>query len=139
MLTRILPIAATALSLSATLAPAQVFALADEAPAAREATSPVMPAATAVLAMQPGTGLGVPIAGPRLDGSRLGITAMSATAHGAFDPTPQPSIARRRGVPQMIIGGAAILGGAIVGGDAGAIVSLAGLGYGLFGLYLYLQ
>ena len=56
-----------------------------------------------------------------------------------MSPAPQPPITRKRGVPQLIIGGAAILGGAIVGGDAGGIVSLAGLGYGLYGLYLYLQ
>ena len=51
-----------------------------------------------------------------------------------------PAVRRTgNGVPQMVIGGAAILGGAIVGGDAGGIVSLAGLGVGLYGLYLYLQ
>ena len=69
----------------------------------------------------------------------MGVSAVRETATLALDPVPQPSISRKRGVPQMIIGGAAILGGAIVGGDAGGIVSLAGLGFGLYGLYLYLQ
>lgn len=81
----------------------------------------------------------VSIAGPRLDRARIGIAVAHETSSAAFAAVPQPSISRRRGVPQMIIGGAAILGGAIVGGDAGGIVSLAGLGYGLYGLYLYLQ
>lgn len=39
----------------------------------------------------------------------------------------------------MIIGGAALLGGAIIGDDAGQIVMLGGLGVGLYGLYLHLQ
>ena len=39
----------------------------------------------------------------------------------------------------MIIGGAALLAGAIIGGDAGTIVMLGGAGVGLYGLYLFLQ
>ena len=79
------------------------------------------------------------LAGPRRDRARAAITVARQVTSDALDPVPQPAIARKRGVPQMIIGGAAILGGAIVGGDAGGIVSLAGLGHGLYGLYLYLQ
>lgn len=62
--------------------------------------------------------------------------ARSATS---TSPALQPPVTRRRGVPQMIIGGAALVGGAIIGGDAGTLVMLGGLGYGLYGLYLYLQ
>jgi hypothetical protein len=39
----------------------------------------------------------------------------------------------------MIIGAAAIVGGSLVGGTGGYIVSLAGLGVGLYGLYLFLE
>lgn len=39
----------------------------------------------------------------------------------------------------MIIGGAAFLAGAIIGGDAGTIVMIGGAAIGLWGLYLYLQ
>lgn len=39
----------------------------------------------------------------------------------------------------MIVGGAAVLTGAIAGGDAGTILIVGGAGFGLYGLYLYLQ
>ena len=97
--------------------------------------------------------------GPRMDLARAGVSAAvplaslplgSAALVTADEPvatapvilpaaSPQNPNLRRRGVPQMIIGGVAIVGGALVGGDAGAIVSLAGLGYGIYGLYLYLN
>lgn len=79
------------------------------------------------------------VAGPRVDQTRVGIAVVRGAWSGALPTVPQPAITRRKGVPQMIIGGAAILGGAVVGGDAGNIVGLAGLGYGLYGLYLYLH
>ena len=84
-------------------------------------------------------------AGPRLEQARAGVSvtrdaALEASREAsALAVTPQPSITRRRGVPQMIIGGAALLGGAIIGDDVGSIVMLGGLGFGLYGLYLYLQ
>ncbi len=81
-------------------------------------------------------------AGPRIDGTRIGMQVVQAARMvdaEAPRATPQGPNLRRRGVPQMIIGGAALLGGAIIGDDAGAIISIAGLGVGLWGLYLYLQ
>lgn len=39
----------------------------------------------------------------------------------------------------MIVGGAAIIGGLLVGGDVGYVVSVAGLGVGLYGLWEYLK
>ena len=39
----------------------------------------------------------------------------------------------------MIVGGAAFLAGAIIGGDAGTIIMVGGAAVGLYGLYLYLQ
>ena len=44
----------------------------------------------------------------------------------------------RQGRNLMIIGGAAFIAGAVIGGDAGTIVMLGGAGVGLYGLYLYL-
>ena len=82
-------------------------------------------------------------AGPRADALQAGVRAQAAVVAiagaTAESPTPQPELARKRGGPQMIIGGVALVGGAVVGGDVGTIVMLAGLGYGLYGLYLYLQ
>jgi hypothetical protein len=39
----------------------------------------------------------------------------------------------------MIVGGAGIITGAIIGGDAGTVIIIGGAGVGLYGLYLFLQ
>jgi hypothetical protein len=48
---------------------------------------------------------------------------------------------RRFGTSQtlMIVGGATLLAGAILGGDAGTIMMVGGAGIGIYGLYLYLH
>jgi hypothetical protein len=43
------------------------------------------------------------------------------------------------GVPLMVVGGAAIIGGLLVGGNAGGAIAVGGLLVGLYGLYEYLQ
>ncbi|MFN8665987.1 MAG: hypothetical protein U0164_02185 [Gemmatimonadaceae bacterium] len=37
-----------------------------------------------------------------------------------------------------IVGGAAFLGGVIIGGDAGTVIAVGGLGVGVYGLWLWL-
>ena len=44
-----------------------------------------------------------------------------------------------RNVQLMLVGGVALLTGAIIGGDAGTIVMIGGAGIGLYGLWRYLQ
>ena len=127
-LRRTLPLALIALTLGATGASAQA-AVAMDILAAPVAQAPVTVAPAESAA---------PLAGPRLDQGRIGMAVVREAASSAPTPVPQ-EISRRRGVPQMIIGGAAILGGALVGDDAGSIISVAGLVYGLYGLYLYMQ
>jgi hypothetical protein len=39
----------------------------------------------------------------------------------------------------MIVGGAGLLAGLIIGGDAGTALAVGGAVIGLYGLYLYLQ
>lgn len=78
-------------------------------------------------------------AGPRLDAARTGIVLAPVVASEPMVPAPMYRKANVRGRNLMILGGAAILGGAIVGGDAGNLVSLGGLGVGLYGLYIYLN
>lgn len=39
----------------------------------------------------------------------------------------------------MVIGGAAFVGGLLIGDDAGTAIAVAGLGVGIYGLYLYLR
>jgi hypothetical protein len=39
----------------------------------------------------------------------------------------------------MVVGGAAFVGGLLVGDDAGTAIAVVGLGIGLYGLYLYMR
>lgn len=118
---------------------ALLAALPVTAPAAQQAAPIADAAATSSPLAAPAAT--ATLAGPRLEASRAGIVAPASTIGVAetAQPAPQNPALRRRGVPQMIIGGAALIGGAIIGDDAGAIISIAGLGVGLWGLWLYLQ
>lgn len=79
--------------------------------------------------------------GPRLELARAGVAPQSLvavqTAPGEELEPQKPAFMRRPGGPLMLIGGIALLGGAIIGGDAGTIVMLGGLGVGIYGVYLY--
>jgi hypothetical protein len=80
-----------------------------------------------------------PVAGPTLDGATVGIKHNDVQATTA--PTNATPAARHGDQPTalMIVGGAAFLAGAIIGGDAGTIIMVGGAAVGLYGLYLYLQ
>ena len=45
----------------------------------------------------------------------------------------------RRGMPLMIVGGAAFIAGLIIGDDAGTAIAVGGAVIGLYGLYLWAQ
>ena len=75
-------------------------------------------------------------AGPTADAAAVGVRQMASGEETA----PQ----RRRGgsapgVALMIVGGAAILVGLVIGSGAGAAIAVAGAVVGLYGLYQYLQ
>ena len=98
------------------LAPvAQPAAASTEAPAATPAPAP---------------------AGPSMDAATAGIHAHvvaddhSADRHGGGLGT---------GGALMIVGGAALIIGLIIGGGAGLVVAIAGAALGLYGLFLFLQ
>jgi hypothetical protein len=80
-----------------------------------------------------------PVAGPTLDGATVGIRHNDVQA--TTTPINATPAARRGDQPTalMIVGGAAFLAGAIIGGDAGTIIMVGGAAVGLYGLYLYLQ
>jgi hypothetical protein len=76
-----------------------------------------------------------PAAGPRVDAAAVGVRHAPATKDAA---------APRRGgygqpVALMVVGGAAVLVGLIIGGGAGAAIAIGGAVAGLIGLYQYLQ
>ena len=68
--------------------------------------------------------------------------ALTVAVRPSLPPVIAPS-ASSAGLSQsqalMIVGGAAILVGAVVGGDAGTVFMVSGAVVGLYGLYKYLQ
>jgi hypothetical protein len=106
------------------IAGALIFALAVSQPAAAQA--PASPAAAAA----PTTSFA-----PTLVATRLGISA-----EGSAPLTVNASAARmgpREGRAIALVGGAAVIAGILIGGDAGTVIAIGGAGVGLFGLYVW--
>ena len=78
------------------------------------------------------------VAGPTLDAAR--VAAAEPTSHELKLTTAAP---RRAGSGQpvalMVVGGAALLTGLIISGDAGTVIAVSGALVGLYGLYQFLQ
>jgi hypothetical protein len=74
--------------------------------------------------------------GPSLASARVASHAIS-TSRGA-PPVIQNRSSNRNSVALMIVGGAALVVGAVIGDDAGTLVMLGGAAVGLYGLYLFL-
>lgn len=73
--------------------------------------------------------------GPSLESATVAV-------HSTNEALSAPKPAGRnvdQGTKLMIVGGAAILTGIVIGGDAGHAISIAGAVVGLIGLYQYLQ
>lgn len=79
-----------------------------------------------------------PASGPTIFAATAAVRPdlrMDASIPGALDVRQQ----LRRSEKLMIVGGAILLAGAIIGGDAGTIIMIGGAGITIYGLYLYLQ
>lgn len=74
--------------------------------------------------------------GPSRASARVASHAVS-TPRGA-PPVLQNKKSSKNALALMIVGGAALVIGAVIGDDAGTIVMLGGAGIGLYGLYLFL-
>ncbi|MBI3504399.1 MAG: hypothetical protein HY059_06120 [Proteobacteria bacterium] len=74
-----------------------------------------------------------PVAGPTQASATVGVRAAAAPL-----ALPKPS-SNGNSPAMMIVGGAALIVGAVVGGQAGTIVMIAGGIIGLVGLWNYLQ
>lgn len=75
-------------------------------------------------------------AGPRLEHTAIAARAASEPVESA---SMQGRPTRSRSVALMIVGGAAIVVGSIIGGDAGTLFAIGGAVALLYGLYHYLQ
>jgi hypothetical protein len=73
-----------------------------------------------------------PLAGPR------DVQAGIARETSSVGSAPMPA-ATSRNVAWMIVGGAALVVGSVIGGDGGTIMMVAGGVIGLVGLFRYLQ
>ena len=62
---------------------------------------------------------------------------VEASAAGPTNVLPQAR--SRRGMPLMVVGGAAFIAGLIIGDDAGTAIAVGGAAIGLYGLYLWAQ
>lgn len=77
------------------------------------------------------------VAGPTVAAASVAVRARpDATTEAA---AMQRSAGLGRSQALMIVGLATLVAGAIIGGDAGTIIMVAGAGIGLYGLYHYLQ
>ena len=67
------------------------------------------------------------------------IAALRLRTEGTA-PVPAPSPGKNsENKALMIVGGAAFVAGALIGGDAGTIIMIGGAGFGLYGLWQYLR
>lgn len=77
------------------------------------------------------------VAGPTLDAARAGVS------HQTSPELKVAAAPRRAGYGQpvalMVVGGAALLTGLIIGDSAGTVIAVGGALVGLYGLYEYLQ
>lgn len=69
----------------------------------------------------------------------LGAPAPVASLPVAGNLPPRKFSSRAPGATLMIVGGACLLAGILVGGDGGTVLILAGIGIGAYGVYLYTQ
>lgn len=91
------------------------------------------------------TGEGVPVvaqpAGPTVAAASVAVQALPASSADAS--AEAAAMQSRAGLGQsralMFVGLATLIAGAVIGGDAGTIIMVAGAGIGLWGLYQYLQ
>ena len=89
-------------------------------------------------AVEPSQSDSVVAAGPTLTNAAIGARHVDATVAAKAAPAA-PRGGRSNGQALMIVGGAAILTGIVVGNNAGYAISIAGAVIGLYGLYEYLQ
>jgi hypothetical protein len=112
-------------------------ALAEPAPAVAVPVTPVTPVAEAAPVDAPAL--------PAADAARAAATrpARPATAHEQATLAGQAAAPQRKSMGQpmalMIVGGAALVTGLIIGGDVGTLFAVGGAAVGLFGLYQYLR
>lgn len=77
---------------------------------------------------------------PSRDAASVAVRAPATTDLASLDDAAPAAAAAQfgRGETLMIVGGAALLTGLIIGDDAGTVIAVSGAIIGIYGLYLYL-
>jgi hypothetical protein len=90
-------------------------------------------------AAQPASDASTPVGvrGPGLASARVAAHAIRSNRNAA-PPVIQNRKSNKNSVALMIVGGVALVVGAVIGDDAGTLVMLGGAGIGLYGLYMFL-
>lgn len=116
--------------------PAAAFAQANGAPAL--APAPV-PAEVTPVPAPPTTARPVARAMARADVAGIQRHEDATDTHTIDAAAASTGLHQGEGVALMVVGGAAMVGGLIVGGDAGTAIAIGGLAIGLVGLYQYVR
>jgi hypothetical protein len=74
-------------------------------------------------------------AGPTLAAARISFSTEDP-APLAMNPAAA-RMSRREGRIFALVGGAAVITGVLIGGDAGTVIAIGGAGLGLYGLYIW--
>ena len=78
--------------------------------------------------------------GPTVAASAVGIRAPSAAKDGASTAASADAhMGAGQNVALMVVGGAAIIIGAVIGGAGGVLLAIGGAAIGLWGLYNFIQ
>jgi len=120
--------------------PAAAFAQSGNATAFADAPAAAIVATTPVPAAAPVTApVTAPAAMVRADVAGIQQHEDVADAHTVNTVAASTGLHQGQGVALMVVGGAAMLGGLIIGGDGGTAIAVGGLAVGLVGLYQYVR
>jgi hypothetical protein len=116
--------------------------LSAQAAASNDSSATVRDSAAVATSVTPRTSpaprAGAPALGAPMTGLRTGVhLAETARPLSPNAAATNPHLGQARAL--MVVGGAALLTGAIIGGDTGTIFMVGGALIGLYGLYQYLQ
>ena len=127
---------ASATSLAAQSASQSVTAADQKAPAAEAANTNTANTNTTTPAQNAGPA--VSSQAPFADNAAVGVRQLAPNAPVPYAPPPRDGT-KSQGVALMIVGGAALLAGAIIGNTGGNVIMVGGVVVGAIGLYKYLQ
>ena len=128
--------ARTARPLAFALAITAVLLAGSTAARAQDVVRAAAPVATAdSVVVAPPTAVQTAPAGPTMDAATVGVRHAPATS--TTEAAPRGGYGQP--VALMVVGGAALLAGLLIGGGAGTAIAIGGAVAGLIGLYQYMQ